>query len=214
MKNFVLRYLMAILLCVISATSYATPYQDLENLLNALHTLRANIVQVVYDERGKVVQTSYGQMALERPGKFRWEIKKPIPQLIIANGTRLWIYDPDLQQVTIRALHLAVGDAPALLLSHKETDLNTDFTVKELPKNEPTWQWFELIPKKADSMFASIEMGFMNGHIQEMGLKDHLGHRTKIEFKNPQINITLSASLFTFTPPKNADVIDETRQKN
>lgn len=213
MKLSFMRYILALLLFTVFTTAYATADADLSNLLNSLRSIRANFTQTVYDNHGKTVQKSYGHMALQRPGKFRWEIKKPIPQVIIANQTRLWIYDSDLQQVTIKALHRAAGETPALLLSHEDTQLNNDFSVIEIKKNTPGWRWFELTPKSSDNMFASVQMGFMNKQIHEMRLKDHLGHTTKIEFSNAETNINLAPSLFNFKAPAGVDVIDETRKK-
>src|SRR6516162_4318453 len=112
-----LRYVCAIffLLVLVTTVNADSGSADLSNQLNAIKTLRANFAQTVYDNKGKAVQRSYGHIALQRPGKFRWEVIKPIPQLIIANSQRLWIYDPDLQQVMIRSLHVAAGETPALL---------------------------------------------------------------------------------------------------
>ena len=174
--------------------------------------MRADFSQTIYDNRGKVMQHSYGHMALQRPDKFRWQVTKPIAQLIIANQSRLWIYDPDLEQVTIRSLGKTAGETPALLLSHVNTALDNDFTVNQMQNPAPGWRWFTLIPKSGDSMFASVQMGFMNGQIHEMHLKDHLGHLTVVEYQHIQMNSDLSSSLFTFTPPKNVDVINETRK--
>jgi outer membrane lipoprotein carrier protein len=175
--------------------------------------MQSNFTQTVFDNRGKAIQKSYGRMALERPGKFRWQILKPIPQVIIANDSRLWIYDPDLEQVTIRALQKATGETPALLLSHENTAIENDFAVKELTKESPEWRWFLLTPKKEDSVFASVQMGFVNDQIREMRLEDHLGHTTNIKFENPKTNTPLAPSLFIFKPPANVDVIDETSQR-
>lgn len=198
---------------MLQGIAHATPSDDLSNLLNNVKTMRAGFSQTVYNDRGKPAPSSYGRMAMERPGKFRWEVQKPIPQLIIANDTRLWIYDPDLQQVTIRALHRATGDAPALLLSNVGHSLDKEYNVKSITKKPDTWQWFQLIPRAQDSMFASIQMGFNNGQIQEMHLQDHIGHTTQIKFKNIEMNIPLTATLFTYKAPRNVDVIDETQRK-
>ena len=97
---------------------HAGTSEDLAALLNNTQSMRANFRQTVYDNRGKVIQKSVGYMAMQRPGKFRWESTSPIPQLIIANDSRLWIYDPDLEQVTIRSLSKEIGETPALLLSN------------------------------------------------------------------------------------------------
>ncbi len=212
--NSILRHLAAIILLTIAAVAYAdASSSELSNLLNGVQTLKADFSQTIYDNRGKAIQHAYGQMALQRPGKFRWNVTKPIPQLIIANATRLWIYDSDLEQVTIRSLKGAAGETPALLLSHVNTSIENDFSIQTLPKKSPGWSWFLLTPKKPDNMFASIEMGFLNKQIHEIRLKDNLGHTTVIQYKNIEANVNLSSSLFTFTPSKKIDVIDETRKK-
>lgn len=186
------------------------PVDSLRDLLKPIRTMRANFTQVIFDDRGKAIQRGAGRMAVMRPAKFRWEITKPIPQLIIANGSRLWIYDPDLEQVTIRPLQQAEGETPALLLSHDPV-IEKNFTVKATQTN--VVQKFTLIPKEQDSMFASIQLNFMKGQIKEMRLQDHLGHMTLIQFQRTEINKALSPALFVFKIPANVDVIDETRQR-
>jgi outer membrane lipoprotein carrier protein len=182
-------------------------------MLNDVRTMQATFKQTVYDNYGKAVQVSYGKMALERPGKFRWDVKKPIPQLIIANQTRLWIYDPDLEQVTVRSLKFAAGETPALLLTHVDNKLENDFNVRTVIGKPATWTWFKLTPKKSDNLFATIMMGFADNQIKEMRLQDHLGHLTVIQFDKAKINTALAGSLFVFKAPANVDVIDETKQR-
>jgi len=189
---------------------YATPATDLATLLDGVHTMQADFTQTVYDNHHKPVQKSYGRMALARPGKFRWEVKKPIPQLIVANDTRLWIYDPDLEQVTIRALHKATGESPAMLLSQQNASIDKDYSVT-LKAGKSDEQRFVLAPRNADSMLSSIQMTFINKQLHDMQLDDHLGHTTQIQFSRVSMNTPLAASLFTFKKPANADVIDETK---
>jgi outer membrane lipoprotein carrier protein len=209
------RCLTTLFLLMMVTTVYAdSSVTDLSNTLNAIKTMRANFAQTIYDNRGKAIQHSYGRMALQRPGKFRWDVTKPIPQLIIANTERLWIYDPDLKQVTIRSLKGATGETPALLLSHVNASIEKDFSVQSLPNKKAGLNWFSLKPKRSDDMFSYIEMGFLNKQIHEMRLKDNLGHTTDIQFKNIETNMSLSASLFTFKPSAKVDVIDETRKKH
>lgn len=198
-------------LSMTTAFAHANANTDLTTLLNGVKSMKANFTQTVYDNREKAVQKSYGMMTMQRPGKFRWDVTKPIPQLIIANQTKLWIYDADLMQVTIRTLKKAAGETPALLLSDVNDTLQNDFTVTALPPKGNT-TWFNLIPKKPDNMFASVKLGFVNKQIIEMDLKDQIGHTTKIEYKNIQTNIPLAATLFTFKAAAGVDVIDETRK--
>lgn len=193
--------------------SLATPASDLSSLLNNLKSMKANFVQTIYDNRGVAVQKSYGTMAMQRPGQFRWEVVKPIPQLIIASHDKLWIYDPDLEQVTIRSLKQGVGETPALFLSHENTTVENDFTVQQEKSKGDAWQWYRLTPRKADNMFESIRMGFKQNQIQEMKLADNLGHTTRIQYEKIIANQPVKASLFEFHAPANVDVIDETRKK-
>jgi len=205
-----------ILFCILfffTTVVYASPSADLANLLNALHSMKANFTQTIYDNHGKATQKSYGRMAMVRPGKFRWDVTKPVPQLIIANETKLWIYDPDLEQVTIRSLKKTAGESPALLLSHDNTNIENNFAVAYMQRDTSNSRWFSLTPKQRDNMFESVQMGFTNNQIQEMRLKDNLGHTTVIQFQNMQLNASLPASLFLFKPSAKIDVIDETRKK-
>jgi outer membrane lipoprotein carrier protein len=205
-----LKYLIFLLLCFSLSVYASTEANQLSALLNAVQSMQADFTQTIYDNQGKAVQQSTGHIALQRPGKFRWEVVKPIPQLIIANGTRLYIYDPDLQQLTIRTINQADDETPAILLSHVNATLDKIYNVKILTKSTAGLQWFSLIPRGADNMLASIQLGFANQTIQQMQLQDHLGHTTKIYFQHISANKKLSAMLFNFIPPANVDVIDET----
>lgn len=206
-----LKKLLLTTLLTLSTTVIASPTENLTKLLSSLKTMKSSFTQTVYDNNGKTIQTSYGEMALDRPGKFRWEVKKPIPQLIVANDKKLWIYDPDLDQVTIKKINLAAGDTPALLLSHVGTTLEDKYSVSTVSEKPATLNWFSLKPKSKDNMFETVKMGFKGDKIEEMRLTDHLGHTTAIKFNKAATNIKLPATLFNFKSPKGADVIDETK---
>ena len=206
-------YVVAILAVLFVNTVQATPAaDDLAKRLNAVSSMQAQFVQTVKDNRGKLIQRSSGQMAILRPGKFRWDMKKPVPQLIIANNERLYIYDPDLLQVTIRPFKATEGEAPALLLSRHMTDLDKDFTIKILPAAAGL-SWYELLSKQKDGTFANIQIGFKNNEIREMHLEDSLGQKTHIQFQRVKTNINLPASLFVYQRSAGVDVIDETRKR-
>src|SRR5687768_9284600 len=97
------RFLITIILFVFQTVTYAGSSTDtLNQLLRNIRSMRADFIQTLMDNNGKMIQQSWGKMALQRPGQFRWETKRPNEQLIVANGSRLWIYDPDLQQVVVR----------------------------------------------------------------------------------------------------------------
>jgi outer membrane lipoprotein carrier protein len=182
-------------------------------LLNNVSSMKADFTQTIFDNHDRAVQKSVGTLALSRPGKFRWDVKKPMPQLIIANQSRLWIYDPDLEQVTIRSFKAASSDTPALLLSHPDAKLNQDYVVTTIQRKPASLQWFSLKPRNPDNLFEEVQLGFKAAQISEMRLVDHLGHTTQIEFTNIQTNPSLSPALFVFKAPNSqVDVIDETKQ--
>lgn len=192
--------------------AHADAVSDLTTMLNTTQSMKANFTQSTFNNHGKVTQKTTGDMALQRPGKFRWNVTKPMPQLIIANQNKLWIYDPDLEQVTIRAFNQSSSDAPALLLSHDNASLDQGFTVTTITKNAEG-KWFQLTPKKKGEMFESIQMGFVNNQIREMRLQDNLGSNTVIQFQGIKVNPKLTSTLFVFKPSAKIDVIDETRKK-
>jgi len=196
---------------LMSSSVLAQDSQDLLEVLSPIHSLQANFVQVILDAKGKPLQKSEGKVQLQRPGQFRWDVKRPVPQLIIANNSRLWIYDPDLEQVVIRPVAKEIGSTPAFLLSNVNTAIEKDFIVKKMPASR-NWQWFSLSPKTSDSLFNVIQLGFENREIKELRMRDNLGHHTVIQFKQVQQNLHLSLALFQFHPPAHVDVIDETRK--
>lgn len=207
------RLFLSLMFTCVAVMAHATPASDLSALLNNMKSMKADFTQTIYDNRGVAIQTSYGKMALQRPGRFRWQVTKPIPQLIIASNDKLWIYDPDLEQVTVRSLKQGAGETPALFLSHENTVVENDFNVKLEKEDAAGWRWYKLIPKKPDNMFESIQMGFKQNQIEEMKLADNLGHTTRIQYQKIQSNTALAPSLFEFHAPANVDVIDETRKQ-
>lgn len=201
---------LAIGLYFICSSAFAQESQGLLELLTSVHSLQADFVQTILDNKGRVVEKSKGKMALERPGYFRWQVSQPISQLIIVNDTRIWIYDPDLQQVVIRSLAKAAGTTPAFLLTNTAQALKKDFVVQRIASPR-FWEWYSLTPKNSDSMYSSIQLGFFKHEIKEMRMNDNLGHNTVIQFNHLRRNIKLSPALFKFRLPAHVDVIDETR---
>ena len=176
--------------------------------LNHLQTMQAEITQTTIDQHGKILQTSHGNMALSRPDKFRWEIKKPIPQLIIVNHQQMIIYDPDLAQATIRPFNRKNSQNGALFLNHDLLDLDKQYTIKT--KQEPHATWFILTPKSsADHTLSDISLQFTNDSLVAMRLYDPLGRLTDIRFKSLKNNSPLSNQLFTFHRTPSIDVVEE-----
>jgi outer membrane lipoprotein carrier protein len=177
--------------------------------LNRFHkdvsSIDAEFYQVLKDASGNKVQESSGKVWIKRPGLFRWEYNDPYPQVIVADGERIWIHDPELDQVTIKKESSAIGNAPALVLSG-QYPLSRDFNITEVDRKDQ-YQWVSLVPKQEDSDFAEISVAFLNDDLVMLELKDNLGQRTQIHFKSQKINSVIDASKFRFSIPPGTDVI-------
>ena len=183
----------------------------LQLFFTQVKSLSADFEQTLTDARGKVLQQSSGKFLLQRPGRFRWDYQAPYKQLIVANGQKIWIYDPDLEQVTVKPQATALGSAPAELLSSGES-LAANFTVSELGK-EDGLDWYELKPKDAETGFDSVRLSFRGRDLEMMKLSDALGQFTLLRFSNIQHNPKISAEQFTFTPPPGVDIVEDAPKK-
>ncbi|WP_342147426.1 outer membrane lipoprotein chaperone LolA [Rickettsiella endosymbiont of Aleochara curtula] len=178
---------------------------QLSQLLNNLQTSKANFTQTVMNSRGQILQQLTGKMAIQRPGRFRWEVMQPNRQLLIADGQRIWFYDIDLQQISIQTQKSADTDSPAALLSDSPKNLTQQFTIHPLMDV----QGFTLFPKNKNALFQSITLIFEKNRLREMRLTDKLGQQTVINFSQVELNPHLSAQTFHFIMPtdKNIDVV-------
>lgn len=180
---------------------------QLREFVNGAKTLRAQFTQTVLDRAGKVSNESSGTMQFSRPGKFRWEYSKPYPQLIVGDGQKLWIWDRDLNQVTVKKLSDSLGSSPAALLAGSN-EIERSFTLIDGGNNDGI-EWLQAQPKDRDTTFESIRMGFGEAGIQMMELVDSFGQKTIIRFAKVEKNPKLAAETFKFSPPKDADVVGE-----
>jgi outer membrane lipoprotein carrier protein len=163
--------------------------------------------QVRKAANSKVAPTSSGTFMFARPGKFIWEYKKPYEQLLQADGDQLYIYDKDLNQVTVRKLGNALGSSPAAIL-FGSNDLEKNFTLSEGGTRDGL-EWLTAVPKSKDTTFEQIGIGLKDGIPQAMELKDLFGQTSVLHFTNFQRNPQLSANQFKFETPKGADVFNQ-----
>lgn len=182
---------------------------DVAALLNAhlarIQSLEANFTQTIVDSHDRLLSESSGKLILVRPGKFRWEVSQPDPELVIANGKRLSIYNPDLQQLVVRTIKENDNEVPALLLSRAEISAADHFVVTQV---SPTV--FHLVPKNKGSLFASIELEFKGDDLVRMSILDHMNQTTRIVFHSERRNRAIAGGLFQFSPPKGTDVVYDT----
>jgi chaperone LolA len=187
-------------------------YAALDHFLNGLHSLQSDFVQTVQDSREQVTEKTTGTLAIKRPGKFRWDYAKPHQQTIVSDGKRIWVYDPELEQVTIRSVDQTISGTPAMLLSGDGKNgnaLKDNFVVDHAERHEDMLV-INLAPKRADTDFKLVQLALRDNSLVAMSLTDKLGQTTLVEFHLFRRNATLSDSQFSFTAPKGVDVIDNT----
>lgn len=183
-------------------------YAALDRAMKGLQTLQSEFTQTVQDSRGQTVEQSKGTLAIKKPGKFRWDYAKPHEQHIISDGKRIWLYDPELEQVTVRRAELSLNGTPAMLLSG-EGDVRQSFEVEHV-EQRAGMVIVNLSPKRADTDFKLVQLGIRGDQLAAMSLTDKLGQNTLLEFRNYRRNPALKDAQFTFTSPPNVDVIDNT----
>jgi outer membrane lipoprotein carrier protein len=185
----------------------AATLERLRAFVRETQTARADFTQTVTDRNGRIVQRASGEFAIARPGRFRWSVEKPYKQLLVSDGERVWIYDPDLNQVVVRPNDRALGSTPAALLAGQE-DVERAFEWRDLPPADGL-DWLGATPKDKESSFSEIRLGFDKGGLAALEVTDNFGQRTFIDLLHIERNPKLAADLFRFTPPKGADVIGE-----
>lgn len=198
------------LLCIALPLSAAPSggIAEMHAFLQDVHSLKADFVQVVLDSNLKEVKQSTGTLSIKRPDRFRWDYLKPNAEIIVADGKRLWLYDVDLQQVTVKPLNDTLAASPAVLLSGSN-DVEKSFSVEDLGEKGGL-EWVSLAPKVKDTDFDNVKLGFKGDDVAVMELKDNLGNLTRITFSKLQRNVSVADDAFRFTPPKGADVIGDT----
>jgi len=197
--------LLAVLLA--PALALASGVERFQSYLRSTQTARADFEQKVFDREGKLVQQSKGSFAFLRPGRFRWSYAQPYAQLIVGDGARVWIYDEDLNQVTVRAMARALGSTPAALLAGA-ADVERAFELSEAGVRDGL-EWLAAKPREREAGFERILLGMGTAGVQAMELTDYFGQTTVLRFSGIVRNPPLDAAAFRFVPPKGADVLGE-----
>ena len=190
-----------------AATAFASGLDDFLAFNSATKTATARFDQEVYDRSGKVVERASGTFAFQRPGKFRWTYDKPHRQVLVGDGQKLWIHDPDLNQVTVKRIDQAISSTPAALLAGKD-DITKLFTLRDGGTAEGL-SWVEASPKAQDTGFERVRLGLKGKTLAAMELHDQLGGRTMLRFAEMKANAPVAPASFTFAPPKGADVLED-----
>ena len=194
-------------LVAIAACAATGARARLDAFANGLHSLRGNFSQTVYDAHGNITGSSHGMLALQAPRLFRWQVSDPYQQLIVADGKKVWVYEPDLQQVTVRDQGAEEAHSPLTVLTDL-SQLDTEFKAADAGTRDGL-EWLRLVSRSKDPQFEYAEIGFDTSGPRRMVFKDTLGNRTEIAFSGWERNPSLPTDTFTFVPPKGTDVVGE-----
>ncbi len=202
-----LRLLLLVALLLPLGGASASGLDALRSFIAGTASAQGEFVQKVFDRKHKIVQEASGTLAFMRPGRFRWTYAKPYAQLIVGDGSRVWVYDEDLNQVTVRRLDRALGSSPAALLAGSN-EIERAFKLTEQGEKDGL-EWVEAKPRDKESNFETIRMGFGFSGLEVMELVDNFGQTTVLKFTALRRNPKLDIALFKFVPPKGADVIGD-----
>lgn len=199
------------LICICTLSAQAADDQaavQLRKQLDAMNSLQGDFVQTTYDKDGAEQESSSGEFMLMRPGKFYWKTLDPMPQLLVSNNKTIWLYDPDLETVTIREFTDDLRETPALLLSADAEQLRKQFSVTRDESNKSA-EAFTLTPKVTEGMFQHLTLVFKAGQLVEFSIKDSLGQVTRCVLSNVQRNKPLPEEKFYFQVPEGVEVLND-----
>jgi len=184
-----------------------TDAEQLSARLKAMDTFAARFTQAIAGSRGQILEQSTGYVLLQRP-QFKWVVDDPYPQVIVTEGDVLKVYDPDLEQLTLRPLDQALKDSPISLLTQESVSLGEDFLILRVPDEteELESEVFVITPRGSDSLFAEIRLSFSADGLASLGILDHLGQYTEIRFEADPTRVIQSADFELEVPPE-TDVI-------
>lgn len=179
---------------------------QLRSFVSDVRTASGTFTQRTQSSQGQAAPAQSGSFAFQRPGKFRWAVEKPYEQLVLSDGSKLYQYDPDLAQVSVRTVGTAIGNAPAQVL-FGEGSLEASFEIKPLPAKEGL-QWLRATPRTAEAGFAHMDLGFDSNLPVRIDILDAFGQTTRVEFTTIVPNPAVPASQFSFVAPKGVDVVN------
>jgi outer membrane lipoprotein carrier protein len=202
------------LLAMLASSAWAGGMESLEAFVKGVKSGRAEFTQTVTapSKDGQTVRdkVSSGTFEFQRPGKFKFDYKKPFAQSIVADGQTLWLYDADLNQVTQRKQAQALGSTPAALIAAAPDlrALQADFTLEAVPERDGL-QWVKATPKNKDGQLQSVSIGFQGDALAALEILDSFDQRSVLKFSKVEVNPALTADTFAFKPPAGADVLRE-----
>lgn len=200
------RTLMALLLATAAAAAHADAVDTLREFVRDVKSGKATFTQTVTAPDGVKKKNSSGTFEFSRPNRFRFAYAKPVNQLIVADGQKVWIYDADLNQASSRKLTQALGATPAALLAGGS--LEKDFELAPLPDKDGL-SWVQATPRAKDSAFQAVRVGFKAKDLAAIEITDGFGQRSLLQFNGFAANAAIAPENFVFNVPKGADLIEQ-----
>jgi outer membrane lipoprotein carrier protein len=199
-------------LCLSSLVLAKDASDRLQDYLKEMNAYSANFVQTTHDAKGNLQQQGEGRFVLEQPGRFRWVVKQPFPQTVVSDGESVWVYDPDLEQVSIDHVDERAAKTPAVLLTGSTEEIKRYYRISS--SRDSLKETFILNPKDEGSLFTMLVLNFVDEELVEMQIEDSLGQFTKIAFTDVTVNPELEASVFSVAFPDYVDVLDNRKVSN
>lgn len=199
-----MKYLILVLVLIASPVFADDAERRLQAALKSMDNMSAEFKQTLRDEDEQIVQQSRGTLALQRPGKFSWNYTDPFEQRIVADGSELWVYDVELEQVTVKPMDERLSNAPIMILM-KQSDVSRQFKISEVGQRKFLY-WIELKPNAVDLEYSRIFIGLEDDELRAMELQDQFGQSTQIVFENLRVGVVHNPATFKFVVPPGVDV--------
>lgn len=200
----------ALVLGLTATVAHAEAVDTLRHFVKDVQSGRGSFTQIVTSPDGKKSRVSQGNLEFLRPNRFRFSYSSPTEQLIVGDGKQVWLYDADLNQVTVRPMSAALGATPAALLSGGSLD--QDFSLKAAATTgagSDAIEWVDATPRQKEGQFQSVRVGFQQGRLAVLEVLDSFGQRSRLNFKQFEAKVNLPVTRFQFTPPAGADVLKQ-----
>ena len=188
------------------ASAFATATDELRDFVRTVKSGKSTFTQTVFTPNGKQ-KISNGSFEFSRPNRFRFDYEKPYAQTVVGDGTKVWIYDPDLNQASSRKLGDALANTPAALIV--SNDIDKVFTLADAPATKDGLDWVVATPKQAEGTVRTLKVGFKGHALAQLEIDDSFGQRSLIVFNAFEANAKLASDTFVFVPPKGADVSEQ-----
>ncbi len=199
---------LSVLSALYSLSAYSSAIEDLDDLLSGIQTLSADVLQLIVESDGGVLEESQIRMQLKKPDGFYWETIEPFPELIVTNGVKLWNYQPDLEQVVVEDWETDQSELAAQLLSGRTDNLQKEYTIAEDDASSNELRRFKLTPLESDNIYSSIAIRFAENKLESIIMDSKNGERTVWNFASVTINAIIDDDVFTFDAPAGIEIIE------